>query len=74
MARLIGIEPAAREPLAVLRNAAARREKEKRMSKIPLKVLIVEDSDDDAELLVHELERAGYQPTTTNCPSPAVAP
>src|ERR1051325_6793457 len=30
--------------------------------KIPLKVLIVEDSKDDTELLVHSLRQAGYQP------------
>jgi len=29
----------------------------------PLRVLIVEDSDDDAELLLVELRRAGYKPT-----------
>lgn len=29
----------------------------------PLRTLIVEDSDDDTELLVRELRRAGYQPT-----------
>jgi PAS domain S-box-containing protein len=28
---------------------------------IPLRVLIVEDSEDDAELLVYELERGGYE-------------
>lgn len=32
------------------------------MSK-PLRVLIVEDSEDDAELLLNELERSGYNPT-----------
>ena len=32
------------------------------MSKIPLKVMIVEDCDDDAELLVHALEKGGYEP------------
>ncbi|MDO8680795.1 MAG: EAL domain-containing protein [Acidobacteriota bacterium] len=29
---------------------------------IPLRVLIVEDSDDDARLVVHELKRGGYAP------------
>ncbi len=29
---------------------------------IPLRVLIVEDSDDDAHLVVHELRRGGYAP------------
>lgn len=29
---------------------------------VPLNLLIVEDSLDDAELLVHELRRAGYAP------------
>jgi signal transduction histidine kinase len=28
----------------------------------PLRVLIVEDSDDDAELVIRELERGGYEP------------
>ncbi len=31
------------------------------MSK-PLRVLIVEDSEDDTQLLVHELQRGGYAP------------
>src|SRR5689334_18764022 len=31
--------------------------------KLPLRTLIVEDSSDDAALLVHELKRAGYEPT-----------
>src|SRR2546427_4899718 len=30
---------------------------------VPLRVLIAEDSEDDALLLVRELERGGYQPT-----------
>jgi DNA-binding response OmpR family regulator len=29
----------------------------------PLRVLLVEDSDSDAELVVHQLEQAGYEPT-----------
>ena len=28
----------------------------------PLKVLLVEDSDSDARLLIHELRRGGYDP------------
>src|SRR5436190_9563213 len=31
--------------------------------KVPIKVLVVEDSRDDAELLLHALRHAGYQPT-----------
>ncbi|MGZ8900154.1 MAG: response regulator [Limisphaerales bacterium] len=31
--------------------------------KIPLKILVVEDSKDDAELLLHALKRAGYAPS-----------
>lgn len=34
------------------------------MSKFPLKVLVVEDSRDDAELLMHALRKAGYQPSS----------
>ncbi len=30
---------------------------------IPLRVLIVEDSEDDTLLLVRELQRGGYDPT-----------
>lgn len=33
------------------------------MTKISLKVLVVEDSHDDAELLVHALKQAGYDPS-----------
>ena len=29
----------------------------------PLRVLIVEDSEDDALLVIRELERGGYDPT-----------
>ncbi len=32
------------------------------MSK-PLRILIVEDSEDDAELLINQIERSGYNPT-----------
>ncbi len=32
------------------------------MVKIPLKVLIVEDSEDDTEMILLELERGGYEP------------
>jgi diguanylate cyclase len=38
-----------------------KREREEFMSK-PLRVLIVEDSEDDTELSIVELERGGYQP------------
>lgn len=31
--------------------------------KIPLRILLVEDSEDDALFLVHELERANFEPT-----------
>jgi PAS domain S-box-containing protein len=31
--------------------------------KTPIKVLLIEDSRDDAELLLHALKRAGYQPS-----------
>ena len=31
--------------------------------KIPLRVLIIEDSEDDALLIIHQLERAGYKLT-----------
>ena len=31
----------------------------------PLKVLMVEDSEDDTELLVHELRRGGFDPAWT---------
>lgn len=34
------------------------------MSKMPLKVLVVEDSRDDAELLTHALRKAGYNPSS----------
>ena len=33
------------------------------MTKIPLKVLVVEDSSDDAELLLRALKQAGYDPS-----------
>ena len=32
------------------------------MEAIPLRVLIVEDSEDDTLLLMHELRRGGYDP------------
>jgi len=38
---------------------------------VQLRVLIAEDSEDDARLLVRELERAGYQPTYERVDSPA---
>ena len=37
--------------------------------KIPLKVLIVEDSKDDAELLLHALRHAGYEPSAAQVQS-----
>jgi PAS domain S-box-containing protein len=37
----------------------------------PLRVLIVEDSEDDAELLVYELERGGYDPIYERVDTPA---
>jgi two-component system, cell cycle sensor histidine kinase and response regulator CckA len=37
--------------------------------KTPLKVLIVEDSKDDAELLLHALRHAGYDPTAAQVQS-----
>src|SRR5947209_851794 len=37
--------------------------------KIPLKVLIVEDSKDDAELLLHALRQAGYEPSAAQVQS-----
>lgn len=40
------------------------------MSK-PLRVLIVEDSEEDTELLIYQLERSGYQPTGLRVDTPA---
>ena len=39
--------------------------------RVPLRVLIAEDSADDARLLLRELERAGYQPTFERVDNPA---
>jgi len=36
----------------------------------PLRVLIVEDSEDDAILMLHELRRAGYEPTSERVDTP----
>ncbi len=36
----------------------------------PLRTLIVEDSEDDAELLLHELRRGGYAPLATRVDTP----
>src|SRR5437867_538671 len=38
---------------------------------VPLRVLIAEDSEDDARLLLRELQRAGYQPTFERVDTPA---
>src|ERR1051325_11670904 len=35
-----------------------------------LKVLVVEDSEDDAELLLHALKKAGYKPTARRVDNP----
>ena len=35
-----------------------------------LKVLVVEDSEDDAELLLHALTKAGYKPTARRVDNP----
>src|SRR5438874_2375386 len=39
--------------------------------RVPLRVLIAEDSEDDARLLLRELQRAGYQPTYERVDTPA---
>jgi CheY-like chemotaxis protein len=39
--------------------------------KIPLRVLIIEDSEDDAALLVRELHRGGYEVTFERVDTPA---
>src|SRR3989475_2949810 len=39
--------------------------------RVPLRVLIAEDSEDDARLLVRELQQAGYQPTYERVDTPA---
>jgi signal transduction histidine kinase len=39
--------------------------------RVPLRVLIAEDSEDDARLLLRELQRAGYQPTYERVDNPA---
>src|SRR5213594_2520150 len=38
---------------------------------VPLRVLIAEDSEDDARLLLRELQHAGYQPTYERVDTPA---
>src|SRR5260370_217528 len=38
---------------------------------VPLRVLIAEDSEDDARLLLRELQQAGYQPTYERVDTPA---
>jgi hypothetical protein len=32
---------------------------------VPIRILLVEDSDDDAAIVLHALQRAGYEPITT---------
>ena len=39
--------------------------------RVPLRVLIAEDSEDDTRLLLRELQRAGYQPTHERVDHPA---
>ena len=39
--------------------------------RVPLRVLIAEDSEDDARLLLRELQRAGYEPTYERVDTPA---
>src|SRR6266550_1813546 len=39
--------------------------------RVPLRVLIAEDSEDDARLLLRELQHAGYQPTFERVDTPA---
>src|SRR6266700_1311416 len=39
--------------------------------RVPLRVLIAEDSEDDARLLLRELQQAGYQPTFERVDTPA---
>src|SRR3989449_2877787 len=39
--------------------------------RVPLRVLIAEDSEDDARLLLRELQQAGYQPTYERVDTPA---
>jgi signal transduction histidine kinase len=39
--------------------------------RVPLRVLIAEDSEDDALLLLRELQRAGYEPTHERVDNPA---
>src|SRR2546421_3043097 len=39
--------------------------------RVPLRVLIAEDSEDDARLLLREFDRAGYQPTHERVENPA---
>ena len=39
--------------------------------RVPLRVLIAEDSEDDARLLLRELQHAGYQPTHERVDTPA---
>src|SRR5438093_9878418 len=36
----------------------------------PLRVLLVEDSEDDASLLLHEIKRAGYEPVCKRVQTP----
>jgi DNA-binding NtrC family response regulator len=51
-------------------NEAPPPEKDERMSK-PIRILIVEDSEDDTPLLMRELRRGGYDPVDRRVGTPA---
>ena len=42
-----------------------------RVARLPLRVLIAEDSEDDARLLIRELQRGGFEPAHERVDSPA---
>jgi DNA-binding NarL/FixJ family response regulator len=46
----------------VLVARSARHEEPRTQRRTPLRVLVVEDSEDDAQLIMRELERGGYKP------------